>query len=167
MLSPRSINIENDRTFLLNLRCLGRFEEIPTWARRTSYVQYRAEWLKTDNPDEFLQELQDSMADPRTIAEVWEEDGRPVGYLWVVFSEPEGYGRPLADVRDIVVATEHQRRGIGGLMLQHAEEEAQVRGAFSLRSETSFNNAASQAMHGRQGFKVVSFQYEKVLSGEA
>jgi GNAT superfamily N-acetyltransferase len=166
MLSARPIEIAKDRDFLLALHCLGRFEEIPAWARRSSYIQYRDQWLQTEHPDAFIKELQNSLADPRTLGEVWEEDGKPVGYLWVVISEPEGYGQPLAEIRDIVVASEHQRRGIGGLMLQHAEEEAHVRGAFSLRSETSFDNAASQAMHGRQGFKVVSFQYEKVLSGE-
>ena len=66
---------------------LRGFDEMPAWARNASYNKYREGWLKTSAPQEFLDELEDSLADERTIAEVWQEDNRPVGLLWVTFSD--------------------------------------------------------------------------------
>jgi GNAT superfamily N-acetyltransferase len=165
MLSQRSVDTFKDRDFLLNLICLREYDKLPHWARTTPYLQYREAWLKTDLSTSFIKELADSLDDERTIAEVWEEDGRPVGFLWLTFDEVESQDLTFAEIREISVAAEHQRRGIGGLMLRHAEERAQKLGAIALRSETEYDNAAAQAMHGSHGFKVVSYQYEKVLTG--
>jgi GNAT superfamily N-acetyltransferase len=137
---------------------------MPAWAQNASYYKYREGWLKTSAPQEFLDELEDSLADERTIAEIWQEDDRPVALLWVTFSDLYNETVSFAQLRILAVQMSHQRRGIGGLMLKRAEEEALARGAASLRSETATDNAASQAMHGRQGYKVISYQYEKVLT---
>ena len=164
MLTQRPVSLNKDRDFVLDLYCLRGFDEMPAWARNASYNKFREGWLKTSAPQEFMDELEDSLADSRTIAEIWQEDGRVVGFLWVTFSDL--YNEPVttAQLRILAVQMSHQRRGIGGLMLRRAEEEALSRGAVSLRSETATDNAASQAMHGRQGYKVISYQYEKVLT---
>ncbi|HEX5370388.1 MAG TPA: GNAT family N-acetyltransferase [Dehalococcoidia bacterium] len=137
------------------------------WARPTSLRQFREGWLRTPQAETLIRDIADSMNDLRTAAEIWEEDGKPVGFLWLTFSESELPGQSAADVRTLVVAPEHQRRGIGGLMLRHAEQQAQVLGATALRSETAYDNEASRAMHGRLGFKVVSYQYEKLLTANS
>ena len=167
MLTQRSVEIEKDRDFVLGLSCLREFEEMPVWARPASFRQYREGWLRTPQAEALIKDIADSMNDLRTAAEIWEEDGKPVGFLWLTFGESELAGQSAAEVRTLVVAPEHQRRGIGGLMLRHAEQQAQLLGATALRSETAFNNEASRAMHGSQGFKVVSYQYEKLLTANS
>ncbi len=163
MLSHRPADLTADRDFLLEMHCLGNYESDTPWARARPYVAYREEWLRTPQPQGFLDALRRSLAEARTIAEVWEEDGRPVGFLWVGLTEIEGYAVTVADVNDIEVAPQDQRRGIGTLMLQHAEALARERGAQLMRSETGIENEASQALHARLGFDVYRLQYEKAL----
>jgi GNAT superfamily N-acetyltransferase len=157
------VDLKRDREFILDLHCLRGWEDLPAWARNASYRQYREGWLNTSQPQTFLDELEESIGDERTVAEVWMEDDRPVGFLWIVFSELDGFSLTFAEIRSLVVATGHQRRGIGGLMLRHAEEEATRFGALSLRSEMAEDNEAARAMHGKLGFTIATYQYEKVL----
>ena len=164
MLTQRTINLERDRDFVLDLYCLRDWEDLPSWARNPSYRQYREGWQKTSQPTLFLSDLEESLADDRTVAEVWLEGETPVGFLWIVFSDLENSKVTFAEIRALVVPISHQRRGIGGLMLQHAEAEAARLGASSIRSEMTTENEAARAMHGKQGFTVVTYQYEKILS---
>lgn len=163
MLSQRPINLERDRDFVLDLYCLRDWEGLPSWARNHSYRSFRDGWLKTSQPKAFLDSLERSLKDSRTIAEVWLEGDTPVGFLWIVFTDVEEIQSTFAEVRALVVALAHQRRGIGGLMLQHAETEAARRGARSLRSEIATENEAARAMHGKQGYTIATYQYEKLL----
>ena len=165
MLTQRPINLERDRDFVLDLYCLRDWEDLPSWARNPSYRQYRDGWLVTSQPKLFLNDLEESLADERTVAEVWVEGETPVGFLWIVFSDLENSRLSFAEIRALVVAIAHQRRGIGGLMLQHAEAEALRLGAVSIRSEMATENEAARAMHGKQGFTVATYQYEKILAG--
>lgn len=167
MLTQRIVDLNRDRDFILDLHCLRGWEGLPNWARNASYYQYREGWLKTPQPQQFLDDVEESVRDERTIAEIWEEGDRPVGFLWLVFSELDGFDLTFAEVRSLVVSTGHQRRGIGGLMLRHAEAEATRSGAISLRSEMATDNEAARAMHGKQGFTVATYQYEKILSAPA
>jgi ribosomal protein S18 acetylase RimI-like enzyme len=165
VLTQRPINLERDRDFVLDLYCLRDWEDLPSWARNPSYRQYRDGWLETSQPKLFLSDLEESLADERTVAEVWMEGETPVGFLWIVFTDLENTRITFADIRALVVAIAHQRRGIGGLMLRHAESEAVRLGAVSIRSEMATENEAARAMHGKQGFTVATYQYEKILSG--
>ena len=164
MLSQRPIDIKQDREFLLDLYCLRDWEDLPSWARNPSYRQYRDGWLQTSQPATFLNDLFESVDDKRTVAEIWLEGETPVGFLWIVFSDLENSKLTFAEIRSLVVALPHQRRGIGGLMLRHAEAEAARLGASSIRSEMATENEAARAMHGKQGFTVVTYQYEKILT---
>lgn len=164
MLTQRPIQLERDENFLLDLYCLRDWEDLPSWARNPSYRQYRDGWLQTSQPAMFLNDLKESLGDVRTVAEVWGEGETPVGFLWIVFSDLENSRVTFAEIRALVVDIAHQRRGIGGLMLQHAEAEAVGRGAASIRSEMTTENEAARAMHGKQGFTVATYQYEKILS---
>ena len=164
MLTQRPINLERDRDFVLDLYCLRDWEDLPSWARNPSYRQYREGWLQTSQPTTFLSDLEESLAQNRTVAEVWLEGETPVGFLWIVLADLEGSHLTFAEIRALVVSIAHQRRGIGGLMLQHAEAEAARLGAVSIRSEMATENEAARAMHGKQGFTVATYQYEKVLT---
>ena len=165
MLAQRPIDLERDQDFLLDLYCLRDWEDLPSWARNPSYRQFRDGWLETTQPKLFLSDLNESLEDERTVAEVWMEGETPVGFLWIVFSDLENSKHTFAEIRALVVSISHQRRGIGGLMLRHAESEAARLGASSIRSEMATENEAARAMHGKQGFTVATFQYEKILSG--
>jgi GNAT superfamily N-acetyltransferase len=163
VLSQRPIDIERDRDFVLDLYCLRNWEGLPAWARTASYRSFREGWLKTSQPDVFLRDLGSSLEDSRTVAEIWLEGEVPVGLLWIVFTDLEGVDATFAEIRALVVTLTHQRRGIGGLMLRHAEAEAADRGAQSIRSEIATDNEAARAMHGKLGFTVAVSQYEKLL----
>lgn len=163
MLNQRPVNLTLDRDFVLEQHCLRGWEDIPAWARNPSYHQHRQAWMQTSQPSLFLEDLEESLEDERTAGEIWEEDGRPVGFLWLVFHDMEGTDLTFAEVRSLVVSTAHQRRGIGGMMLRHAEQEAARRGATSLRCAMALDNEAARAMHEKQGFAVATYQYEKKL----
>lgn len=164
MLTQRPIDLNRDKDFLLDLYCLRDWEDLPSWARNPSYHQYREGWLQTTQPATFLSGLGESLDDERTVAEVWLEGETPVGFLWIVFSDLENAPLTFAEIRALVVSIAHQRRGIGGLMLRHAEAEAVRLGAISIRSEMATENEAARAMHGKQGFTVATYQYEKILT---
>src|SRR5687767_13142389 len=119
MLTQRPIDLVNDRDFVLAMRSMATFEnDTPTWGS-TNLASYRARWNESA-ADEFIDRLTRTLEDERTIAEIWEEDGRPVAFIWVAFTSPAAYGVVVAEVMDIEVVPSHQRIGIGTLLLQHA-----------------------------------------------
>ncbi len=164
MLSPRKIDIKTDRDTLLELHCLINYASESQWAKETPFEQYRDKWLATSQPEVFLKSLSESMSDERTIAEIWEDASAVIGYLWVTFSEINGYSITIAEVRDIIVTADYRRRGIGLKIMAHAEQLARERGADILRSETGIDNLASQKLHKSSGFETYRIQYEKLLT---
>lgn len=168
MISPRKIDINTDRDTLLEFHCRLNYESASPLARAEPYDQYREKWLNTSpsHPDIFLKDLAESMSDKRTIAEIWEDDHIVVGYLWVKFSDLR-WGEDnitIAEVYDLAVTADHQRRGIGRKLLAHAEQLAHDRGAHIFRSGTGIENTASQKLHMSLGFKTYYVQYEKLLT---
>ncbi len=163
-ISKRRVDIQADQELVLEFHCLGNYESDVPWFRRAGWDGYRKEWLATPQPGEFLASLEDSLADSRTVAEIWEANGESIGFLWVTFSEVTGYDISLAEIRDLEVSPTHQRRGIGRLMLKSAERVARAAGATALRSETGIPNDASQALHAKGGFETYRVLYEKMLA---
>lgn len=166
MLSQRPVDLEKDREFILDLGCMGSYESLPAWYRTGSYRSYRDLWYNSTLPDLLINDLTTSLQEGRTIAEVWEEEGQPAGFLWVSFSDSP-HRRVVATVHDLIVAPGHQRRGIGRMMLQSVTSRARERKAGLLRVETSVENPASQAIYAREGFTVARLLYEKVLDESA
>ena len=164
MLTVRTVNIKTDKSTLLELHCCGNYESETPWARTISYEEYRRKWLSTSQPESFLAHLAESMEDVRTIAEIWEEEGAIVGYVWVTFTDVKDYNVIIAEVNDIAISQPHRRKGVGTKMLKHVEQLARERGAHLLRSETGIENTASDGLHLKVGFKPYRIQYEKVLS---
>jgi len=168
MLGPRKIDIEADKDILLELHCRINYESATPLARAEPYEQYREKWLSTSpsQPEIFLKDLAESLADERTIAEIWEDASIVVGYLWVKFSDLRwgGDNITIAEVCDLGVTEDYQRRGIGRKLLLHAEKLARDRGADILRSGTGIENTVSQKLHMSSAFKTYYIQYEKLLT---
>ena len=91
MLTFRPINVVADRDVLLEWHCDGNYESETPWARTVSYEEYRKKWLSTEQPESFLNHLAESTSDTRTIAEIAEKDGTAIGFVWVTFTDVEGY----------------------------------------------------------------------------
>jgi ribosomal protein S18 acetylase RimI-like enzyme len=159
----RRIDVERDRASLLELHCCINYESETPYARRMPYAQYRETWLGTSQPDSYLSHLVESLQDPRTIAEVVEEDGAIVGYLWVTFTDLEDYGLTIAEVMDIAVTPDYQCQGVASELLRRAEVQARRAGATLLRSDTGVENVASQRLHDKLEFRPYRIHYEKVL----
>jgi len=161
---PADLEAEADRDFILEMHCLASFESDSPWARSVGLAHYRQKWHSTPQPQSFLETLQASRADGRTLVDIWEEADARVGYLWVTFLEIEGYGLTVAEVNELAVTSTAQRRGIGTKMLQRAEAHARERGADILRSDTGIENVPSQKLHEKVGFDAYHLQYEKRLT---
>ena len=159
----RRIEIKNDRDLLLEFHSRINYESESPNMRKLSYEEYRQKWLSTSQPNTFLSDLEKTMKDTRTIAEILEEDDSIAGYLWVTFSDVQDYNITIAAIMDIAVAPNYQRKGIGTMMLRHVEELAKTRKAALLRSDTGIENVASQKLHQGFGFKPYRICYEKTL----
>jgi GNAT superfamily N-acetyltransferase len=164
MLAFRPLDLAADRDFVLDLHCLANYAGDQPWFRGGSYEAYRQTWLATPQPQSFLAGLQAGIDAGSAITEVCEEDGRAVGYFCLEFAGIEGYGLKVAEVNDIAVLPADQRRGIGAIMLHHAEDLARQQGADLIRADIGVTNAASRALHERTGFEPYRLLYEKRLS---
>lgn len=168
MFNSRKVDIKADRDTLLELHCRINYESATPLVRGEPYDQYREKWLGTSpsQPEVFLKDLAESLVDERTIAEIWEDDGAVVGYLWVKFSDLRWGDEDLtiAEVYDLAVTDDYQRRGTGRKLLAHAEQLARERGADILRSGTGIENNISQKLHTSSAFKTYYIQYEKLLT---
>jgi GNAT superfamily N-acetyltransferase len=163
MLPNRVIQVEQDRETLLEFHCRINYESETPYARRIPYETYRRKWLSTSQPESYLAHLAETMEDGRTLAEIWEEDGTIIGYLWVIFHDVPDYDITIAEVMDLAVAPAHQRQGLGVRMLQHAEDVARKQGAALLRSDTGSDNVASQRLHETMEYRPYRICYEKIL----
>jgi GNAT superfamily N-acetyltransferase len=168
MFNSRKVDIKADRDTLLELHCRINYESATPLVRGEPYDQYREKWLGTSpsQPEVFLKDLAESLADERTIAEIWEDGDAVVGYLWVKFSDLRWGDEDLtiAEVYDLAVTDDYQRRGTGRKLLAHAEQLARERGADILRSGTGIENNISQKLHTSSAFKTYYIQYEKLLT---
>lgn len=163
-LNRRPLNVVADRDFLLRAHCSVNYECESGTVRQTPYAEYEERWLKTRQADEFFQALSDSLADSRTVAEIWETNtGNPVAYVWMTFFEIRDYGLSVAELRDIFVTEEFRRQGIADSICRYCIRSARASGAGIIRSGTGACNVASQRMHAKLGFSTYRFEYEKTL----
>jgi ribosomal protein S18 acetylase RimI-like enzyme len=58
-------------------------------------------------------------------------------------------------VKDLVVAPEFRRRGLGGALLTLALEEFRRRGASAVDLKTDIDNVTAQSLYRRLGFEVI------------
>ena len=164
MLRQRKVDLTEDKDAILRFHALGNYHSDSRWATEDAFDQYLNEWLSTSQPGVFLTSFSESTKDPKTIAELWEDDGQTVGFLWVTFYEIVGYSIDVAEVRDLEVSPEFHGRGIGTQMLERTESTALERGADLLRSDTGVSNVPMRRLFEKRGFETYRLQYEKVLT---
>ncbi|UCB43493.1 MAG: GNAT family N-acetyltransferase [Dehalococcoidales bacterium] len=111
-----------------------------------------------------MKDLVESMKDKRTIAEIWQNEDSVIAYLWVTFTNMPDYNISIAEINDMAVSPDFQRRGIALKLMAYIEQQARDRGANLLRSGTGFENTASQGLHAKSGFQTYSIRYEKLLT---
>jgi len=163
MLRYRAVDVKKDKKLLLEFHCRINYESETPYARAMAYEEYRKKWLSTSQPKEYLTQLVATLKDERTMAEILEDKGWAIGYLWVTFNEIRAYNLTIAEIMDIGVASSHQRRGIGLSMLRRIEKVARQKGATLLRSDTGNENKASQRLHEKFGFRPYKIHYEKII----
>ena len=163
MITPRDIDVASDREILLEFHSTTNYESGTPWARSVPFEQFLDIWLGSSQVEVFLSELVASLKDPRTIAQLWEDDGSVVAYVWARFTDIPVYSLTVAEVLDIAVVPDHRRRGIATMVMKRVEQLARERGANVLRSGTGIENLASQELHRSVGFQTVHLEYEKVL----
>lgn len=160
----RAIDLVKDRQTLLDFHCVTNYEvSDPILRKAYNFEKYREIWMRSHGPEEFLSALAKSMKDPRTIAEFWENGGLVVAYIWVTFMDWPDYNSTGAEINDILVVPEFQRRGIATQIIKHVEELARKRGATLFRSGTGIENVASQKLHAKLGFQTYRVEFEKEL----
>jgi GNAT superfamily N-acetyltransferase len=158
----RKIDLVKDRQTLLDFHCTINYTSaVPVVRRAYTSEQFREMWMKSRGPDEFISALVNSMKDQRTIAEFRENGDTVAGYVWVIFHDWPG--DPDAEINDILIVPEFQRRGIATQMIKHVEQLARERGATVLRSGTGFENMASRELHAKLGFQTCHMDFEKEI----
>ena len=159
----RSIDFDRDREYVLECHCRINYACDCPWARKISYQQYRDEWFRMKSQiDGFYSYLQETAANPGTIAEIIEdEQGRRIGYLWAPFQSDEESGFRFAEIQDVFVEEAFRKRGIAEKLFRYAEENAIRHGARVLRSGTGCENLPSIRLHEKMGYYQYRYEFEK------
>lgn len=106
---------------------------------------------------------------PWTAEQFWSELAGVPDTRWYVVAEPAD-GRPgavagyagllfagdTADLQTLAVAPEHQRRGLGGTLLDAAIDEARSRAAREVLLDVRADNTPALALYTKHGFRRIA-----------
>lgn len=108
---------------------------------------------ETDTPAELIAAR---LADPHGVetAVVVEIDGRLVGFAGLRIVASPFYRQPNAELTELYVEPEYQRRGIGRALVLYAEEVARKRGVEEIMVVTGFDNAPALALYQNLGYRL-------------
>ncbi len=164
MITYRRADVERDTDALLELHSHANYASSSPWVRSlVSFEQFHDNWLTGPQVKEFLDNVAESLRDPRTILELWEVDGETAGVVRVRFTDTGWRGFTRADVYDLAVAPKFRRMGIGSRMMAFAEEEARASGANALYVGTGWENGPARALYEKRGFQEQEIQYEMLF----
>lgn len=79
-------------------------------------------------------------------------DGRTIGVATCFFGFSTFHARPLLNVHDLAVLSEHQGHGVGALLLAAVEERALARGCCKVTLEVREDNERARRLYARRGF---------------
>ncbi|MFO7636405.1 MAG: GNAT family N-acetyltransferase [Clostridia bacterium] len=112
--------------------------------------------LWPDNPrEEMEKDMNDLISSGKETAFLYEENGVFLGFVNVSLRTDYVEGArtsPVGYIEGIYVKPCHRKRGIGRLLVRHAEEWAMGNGCRQMASDAELHNTASQAFHGKAGF---------------
>jgi [ribosomal protein S18]-alanine N-acetyltransferase len=97
---------------------------------------------------------------PRRDYVVAEADGTIVGYAGL------DVAGDVADVMTVATAPDHQRKGIGRLLLDDLTRRAAVHGCEALLLEVRADNDAARNLYDRNGFEVISVRRRYYQPGD-
>jgi len=163
MLHYRPIDIKKDKKILLELQCQINYACESPYFRDKSYEKYQKKWISTEQTKVFLSRLAKSIRDKRTIAKIVEENKNVIGYFWVQIFDIIGYDVSYAEISELAVIPEYQRKGIATKMISYIEKEVRKRGVAVIRSGTGILNIPSQKLHKKLDYLPIRFSYEKIL----
>lgn len=111
------------------------------------------EWLRDGEPvpDSFMKELrrQVEAGDVEILAAQLE--GRTVGVVVLAFRPNVSLGSSFASIEDLYVQPEARRRGVGGALLQAAEDRCRNRGISYLEVQVEEN--AAETFYAASGYE--------------
>ena len=114
--------------------------------------------------DECLSETYARMSeDDRYSTFVAETDGRIVGLVTTVTAMAIGHPGGYTKINGLGVLPEYQGRGIGGLLLQRAEELAVDNGTRYLGLASGFKREEAHAFYEHMGYRKTSYWFRKSL----
>jgi GNAT superfamily N-acetyltransferase len=93
-----------------------------------------------------------------------ESDGQAVGLCCLRLLPYIGQDVPYAEVTQLYVRPQAQRRGVGAALLKTAEQRAASAGATAVHIVTGADNSNAQAFYGAQGYSMPCVEFEKFLT---
>lgn len=94
---------------------------------------------------------------------VAELDGRPVGWLHALTAEYVETGAFVV-IGGLVVDSNHRRKGVGSLLMQHVEAWAKAQGCSIVRLSSSTSRAAAHQFYQDLGYAKIKTQYSFMKS---
>jgi ribosomal protein S18 acetylase RimI-like enzyme len=147
-------------------------DEFDAW-RQHSITEYAKEHVAAGNyPEdeaaarsraEFDELLPGGLAtDGMVFLQARDDDGSPVGILWLSLTHPRG-APDTAFIFDIEVLPERRGQGYGRAVLAAAEDEVRRRGIGALGLNVFGDNPAAIALYTSAGYHVTTQQMRKLL----
>ena len=89
--------------------------------------------------------------------------GRPAGLCCLRLVPYIGQDAPYAEVTQLYVRAEAQRRGVGAALLDAAEQRARAAGATAVQIVTGADNTGAKAFYAAQGYAMPGVVFWKYL----
>ena len=111
------------------------------------------EWLRDGEsvPDEFLQEMRHLVEAGHLEVLAAHLEGRMVGVLVLAFRPNFSLGSTFASIEDLYVHPGSRRKGVGGALLQAAEDRCGERGVSYL--EAQVEEGGARALYTASGYE--------------
>jgi hypothetical protein len=110
---------------------------------------------------ENIQELSKTGSDPIFVAV---GDGRVVGLLAAHLCRMLQYASPVVRVTALVVERRARHRGVGRLLMEHAEQIASAAGSEFVELTSAMNRTEAHAFYRSIGYEPNSFRFRKPLA---
>jgi ribosomal protein S18 acetylase RimI-like enzyme len=140
----------------------------------TSFARFVAELVSAgqlrpaDAPAEIRRRRAESLPDGldtrHMLLFVGEVDGAPIGWIWLGLPGA-GHRVDIAWIYNVEVDEAHRGRGYGKDLIRAAEAELVRRGVDSLGLNVFAGNTTAIALYERLGYRVVSQQMTRTLTG--
>jgi ribosomal protein S18 acetylase RimI-like enzyme len=101
------------------------------------------------------------LSDPANSMYAVEEDGEPVGHLWI--GERRLQQRRVLWIWDVYVDEAHRGRGLGRAAMQLVEEEARRRGLQKIELNVFGGNTVARSLYRTLGYEEIAVQMGKEL----